>query len=140
MHHRPFAARGEVRLKEMFAVKPDRAGNALSIRYSGRVTPNETRLCAEEVRLALASLPPGFRLIVDLTGLEAMEVACSPLIANIMEICNAAGVAEVVRIIPDPTRDIGLQIMSLFHYSNHVYIRTYTSTAEAMKMLQTESA
>lgn len=124
----------------MFTVRLDQAGNKLSICYSGRVTPDETRLCAEEVRLALTILQPGFRLIVDLTGLQAMEVACSPLIANIMEICNAAGVAEIVRIIPDPTRDIGLQIMSFFHYGDDVYIRTCASAAEVGEPPRRQSA
>ena len=119
----------------MFRVKLDQSRNALTISYGGRVTPDETRLCAVEVRLALTNLESGFRLIVDLTELQTMEVACSPLIANIMEICNAAGVADVIRIIPDPTRDIGLQILSFFHYGTEVYIRTCASTAEAFEML-----
>ena len=123
----------------MFTVKLDQSRNTLTISYGGQVTRNETRLCAEEVRLALANLQPGFRLIVDLTELQFMEVACSPLLANIMEICNGAGVAEVVRIIPDPTRDIGLQIMSFFHYGNDVRILTCASAAEAMEMLGKET-
>jgi hypothetical protein len=124
----------------MFTVKLDRSRNALTISYGGQVTPDEARLCAEEVRRAITILEPGFRLIVDLTGLQLMEVACSPLIASIMEICDTAGVAEVVRIIPDPTRDIGLQIMSFFHYSSDVSIRTCASFAEASEMLTAESA
>ena len=124
----------------MFSVKVDQSRNALTISYGSRVTPDETRLCAEEVRLALTILQPGFRLNVDLTELETMEVACSPLVAEIMEKCNAAGVAEVVRIIPDPTRDIGLQILSFFHYGNDVYIRTCASADEARSLLQSESA
>jgi hypothetical protein len=119
----------------MFTVQLDQSGNALTISYGGRVTPDEIRLCAEEVRLTLTILQPGFRLIVDLTELQTMDVACSPLIANIMEICNAARVAEVVRIIPDPTRDIGLQILSFFHYGTEVSIRTCASTEEASEML-----
>lgn len=119
----------------MFTVELDHAANTLRISYGGIVTQDETGLCADEVRLALTILQPGFRLRVDLTRLQSMEVACSPTIANIMEICNAAGVAEVVRIIPDPTRDIGLQILSFFHYGNDVYIRTCASAAEAEEML-----
>jgi hypothetical protein len=124
----------------MFTVKVDQPRNTLTISYGGQVSRDETRLCAEEVRLALTILEPGFRLVVDLIDLQLMDVACSPLIANIMEICDAAGVAEVLRIIPDPTRDIGLQIMSFFHYRTDVYIRTCESAAEAREMLQTESA
>jgi anti-anti-sigma regulatory factor len=124
----------------MFTVKLDQPRDTLTISYGGQVTSDETRRCAEEVRLALTILDPRFRLVVDLTELQSMEVACSPLIANIMEICNAAGVAHVVRIIPDPTRDIGLQIMSFFHYDNDVRILTCASAAEAREMLQAQSA
>jgi len=123
----------------MFTVKLDQSANTLSISYGGQVTRDEVRLCAEEIRRALTILRPGFRLIVDLTELQFMEVACSPLLANIMEICDGAGVAEVIRIIPDPTRDIGLQIMSFFHYGNDVRILTCASAAEAMEMLGKET-
>lgn len=119
----------------MFAVELDQSRDTLTILYRGHVTPDEARLCREEVRLAGTILPPGFRLIVDLSELQSMEIACAPLIAQIMEICNHAGVAEVLRIIPDPTRDIGLQILSFFHYANDVSIQTCASAAEAEKLL-----
>ena len=122
----------------MYRVTPDQAEKELTISYRGHVTPEETRLCDEEVKLALARLEPGFRLIVDLTGLELMELGCSPRVAAIMEHCDAAGVAEVVRIIPDPTRDIGLQILSLFHYGSDVCIRTCASVAEANELQSLE--
>jgi anti-anti-sigma regulatory factor len=122
----------------MFTVTLDQPRNALTIAYRGRVTAVETRHCAEEVRLAMTILEPGFRVIADLTALEAMDLSCAPSIANIMEICNAAGVSEVIRVIPDPTRDIGLQILSFFHYGNDVCIRTCNSFAEAEEMLAEE--
>src|SRR5205809_1194686 len=120
----------------MFTVTLNQADNTLTISYRGRVTSDETRLCEEEVKLALTFLEPNFRLIVDLTGLESMELSCSPVIANIMERCNTAGVAEVLRIIPDPSRDIGLQILSFFHYSSDVYVHTCSSVAEAHESLE----
>jgi hypothetical protein len=119
----------------MFTIELEQAGNGLTIGYSGHVGPDETRRCAEEVQLALTKMQPGFRLLVDLTELQSMDVSCSPLIGGIMEMCNAGGIAEVVRIIPDPTRDIGLQIMSLFHYRSDVRILTCASVAEALAAL-----
>ena len=95
----------------VFRVAPDPGKNELTISYRGHVSPEETRRCHEQMREALASLEPGYRLVVDLTGLEVMDLACANAIAAIMERCNDAGVAEIVRIIPDPTRDIGLQIL-----------------------------
>jgi anti-anti-sigma regulatory factor len=124
----------------VFTVKVEQSRNALSIAYGGHVTPDETRLCAEEVRLALTILKPDYRLVVDLTELEVMELSCSPIIARIMEMCNAAGIAEVIRIIPDPTRDIGLQILSFFHYGSDVYIRTCATVAEANELGEQEPA
>ena len=52
-----------------------------------------------------------------------------------MDICNQNGVAEVVRIIPDPKRDIGLQLMSYFHYGDDVQIVTCESLEKAMHLL-----
>jgi len=120
----------------MFTVTLNQAENTLTIAYRGHVAPNETRVCEEEVKFALTVLEPNFRLIVDLTGLDSMDISCSPVIASIMEKCNAAGVAEVLRIIPDPTRDIGLQILSFFHYSSDVYVHTCASLAEANELLE----
>jgi hypothetical protein len=42
----------------------------------------------------------------------------------------------VVRVIPDPHRDIGLQIMSYFHYSGDVQILTCQTLAEAEEILR----
>jgi hypothetical protein len=63
-----------------------------------------------------------------------MDVSCAPHIRDIMDMCNQNGVAEVVRIIPDPKRDIGLQIMSYFHYNTDVHIVTCESADEAMNL------
>jgi len=123
----------------MFGVALNQDENTLTISYRGRVTHDETRLCEEEVKLALPILEPDFRLIVDLSGLETMDLSCSPCIASIMERCNAAGVAEVLRIIPDPSRDIGLQILSFFHYSPDVYVHTCESLAEANELLEKQT-
>jgi len=119
----------------MFTVEPDRSENTLTITYAGHVSAEQTRLCGEEVRRGILEMSPGFCLVANLTALESMEIACSPFLASIMEICDSAGVAEVVRIIPDPGRDIGLQILSLFHYRSDVRIRTCSNMAEATGLL-----
>lgn len=56
-------------------------------------------------------------------------------IESAMDMCNEKGVAEVVRIIPNPRRDIGMQIMSYFHYGGDVRIMTCESADEAMNLL-----
>ena len=116
-------------------VKLDQAQSWLTIVYSGHVNPDETQRCAEEVRVAVTKIKPGFRLLVDMTDLQAMEVSCAPHIRSLMDACNQNGVAKVVRIIPDPKLDIGLQIMSYFHYSGDVRIVTCESADEAMNLM-----
>jgi hypothetical protein len=44
-------------------------------------------------------------------------------------------VETVVRVIPDPHKDIGLNIMSLFHYRRRVRIITCETLAEALRSL-----
>ncbi len=64
-----------------------------------------------------------------------MDLACTPHLEKIMQCCNEKGVALVVRAIPHPQRDIGLQIMSHFHYGADVRIVTCASAEEALKAL-----
>ena len=120
---------------QSFSVEADEERNLLVIRYRGRVGRNEMERCPEEVRYALSKLSRGFRLLADFSQLEEMDVSCASVVAKIMNLCNEACVATVVRIIPQPKQDIGLHIMSLFHYGNNVRIETCTSRDEALKIL-----
>lgn len=119
----------------MFAVEFDQSRNLLVIRYSEHVGPDETERALGEMRLALNNVERGFRLLADLTQLRSMDIACAPHIESAMEMCNEKGVSQVVRIIPNPRLDIGMQIMSHFHYGGDVRIVTCESAEEAMKLL-----
>jgi hypothetical protein len=119
----------------MFTVEFDQSQNLLVIRYSDHVGPDETERALEEMRRALNNVERGFRLLADLTHLRSMDIACAPHIESAMEMCNEKGVAQVVRIIPNPKQDIGMQIMSHFHYGGDVRIVTCESADEAMNFL-----
>ena len=119
-----------------FAVQADGAKNVLVIRYCGRVDAPAVARCVERVRSKIVKLEPGFQLLVDLTDLESMDVASVPHIEAIMKLCDEKGVTTVVRVIPDPKRDIGLQILSHFHYAADVRIVTCKSMDEARKRLE----
>ena len=121
----------------MIRFEVDQQQNLLVIRYSGLVGPDETERGLEDVRAGLAKLKSGFRLLADLTELESMDVACAPFIEKAMELCNQKGASMVVRVIPDPRRDIGLQIMSIFHYRGDVKIVTCETLAQAKEILET---
>ena len=119
----------------MFKIEVEKGQNLLKISYSGATTAQEVQLCAQEVQLPLSELATGFRLLTDLTDLESMEAKAIPHIRRIMDLCNQRGVAMVVRVIPDPRKDIGLNIMSLFHYHRRVRIVTCQNLEEAKRAL-----
>jgi hypothetical protein len=87
------------------------------------------------MKTLLVDLPPGFRLLVDLGRLESTDPACTPEIGRIMELLDRSGVGMVVRVIPDSNKDIGLNILSLFHYPHHPQVVTCKNMAEAIKKL-----
>ena len=120
----------------MIKFEVDETKSLLVIRYSAAVRAEETEKGLEQVRNGLAKLQSGFRLLADLTELESMDVKCAPFIEKAMDMCNEKGASMVVRVIPDPHRDIGLQIMSIFHYAGDVRIFTCQTLAEADELLR----
>jgi hypothetical protein len=50
-----------------------------------------------------------------------------------MEMLDRSGVGLVVRVIPDPYKDIGMNILTLFHYPHHPRVVTCDSMAEGAK-------
>ena len=119
----------------MFKVEAEKNKNLLRIVFSKGVEPDEARLYLETVKARVAELQPGFRLLTDLSGLESMHAGCAPQLERAMDVINQAGVAKVVRVIPDPHKDIGLNIMSLFHYRRRIQFATCETLAEAEKIV-----
>lgn len=117
-------------------VQTDPAQNLIVIRFIGRIGIQEAEQYFSKARAALPNMQPGFRLLVDLTELKGMEISVAPHIERTMDIFNEHGIAMVVRVIPNPAHDIGLQIMSLFHYGHDVRIVTCSTLDEAMTALQ----
>jgi hypothetical protein len=120
----------------MFSADADKSINLLRIRVCDRVTAEEVQRCAQEVRSLLPGLRKGFTLFTDLRGLAAMDLDCVPPLEGIMDLCRQAGVAMVVRVIPDPHKDIGLNILSVFHYPRRVKIVTCETMEEAQSALR----
>ena len=114
----------------------DEPKRLLVIRYIGVVGAEETEKGLEQVKSGLAKLKSGFRLLADLSELESMDVGCAPFIEKAMDMCNEKGASMVVRVIPDPHRDIGLQIMSIFHYRGDVQIITCDTLMQAEEILR----
>lgn len=107
----------------------------MEIHYRGLVTVSDVRAVAEWVGPTLQQASKGFTLLVNLTGLESMELDCGLEIARIMDACNAAGIGTVARVIPDRKKDIGLNILSIIHYRRGVHVLTFDDLVEARSLM-----
>lgn len=119
----------------MIQVQADKSRQLLRITFSQHVGAEEMLSHAETVRALVSDLQPGFRLLTDMTELESMDRACVPHLKQNMDLFREKGVAEIIRVIPDPQKDIGLNILSVFHYGRDVRIVTCENLAEAEELL-----
>jgi hypothetical protein len=119
----------------MFAVEIDKRKRFVVISVAGRVTAVEAEEIARQVREVTAQVEPGFVGLADFRWLESMETGASPFIAQIMDAFAAKKVSAVVRVLPDPHKDIGLNILSHFHYGPEIRLITVETLAEAIDVL-----
>ena len=122
--------------KTAFVVQGDASLNLIRIRYLGHVTAADMKAGAGEVTALLAKMRPGFTVLTDLSGLDSMDLECVPNLTKQMDEFRAKGVATVVRIIPDPTKDIGLNILAIVHDRRGVRVVTCKTAAEAAHVLK----
>ncbi|HZR06863.1 MAG TPA: hypothetical protein VFA61_13635 [Candidatus Udaeobacter sp.] len=122
----------------MYAVEIDRSKRLLVISVLQRVTADQARVAAKKVRELLRDVAPGFRVLADFRWLESMDPAAARHVAEIMDTLAEKGVASVTRVIPDPHKDIGLNILSQFHYGPEIQIATFESLADALQSLTKE--
>lgn len=119
-----------------YSLEAREAENLLLLRYYGKVTAADAERCGREIEVCLTTLRPGFRLLSDFSKLESMEIGCAPYIERVMDLCNARGIQAVIRVFGSPRQDIGLGIMSHFHYQPNVKIMTFKTLAEAEEALK----
>jgi hypothetical protein len=119
----------------MYAVELDRSKRVLVISGVQRVTAEQAKLAARRVRELLQDVAPGFRVLADYRWLEAMDSAAARHVAEIMDTLAEKGVASVTRVVPDPHKDIGLNILSQFHYGPEIKIETFETLADALQSM-----
>jgi hypothetical protein len=117
----------------MYSVELDRSKRLLVITAAQRVTGEEVKAIAERIRELLHDVAPGLRLLADFRWLESMDSAAARHVAEIMDALAEKEVASVTRVMPDPHKDIGLNILSQFHYGPKVQIATFETLADALQ-------
>jgi hypothetical protein len=119
----------------MFLATSNKAKRLLCLSYNQQVRAEELKRGREDVKMLLVDLTPGFRLLVDLSLVDTMDLDCMKEIGRTMELFDRGGVGMIVRVIPDPGKDIGFNILTLFHYPHHPQIVTCKTMTEAAGLL-----
>lgn len=119
----------------MYSVEADKSKRLVVISVAGHVTKEEVKAAAQNVRDIVKDAAPAFRVLTDFRWLDSMEPAAAHYIAEIMDVLAEKKVGSVVRVVPDPHKDIGLNILSQFHYGSKVQVATFESLAEALQVL-----
>jgi anti-anti-sigma regulatory factor len=119
----------------MYVVELDQSKRLLVISAVQQVTAAEAKLAARRVRELLQDVTPGFRVLADFRWLDSMDSAAARHIAEIMDALAEKGLTSVTRVIPDPHKDIGLNILSQFHYGPEIQIATFETMADALQSL-----
>jgi hypothetical protein len=118
-----------------YFIQADMSRNLIEVRYRGNVAVADVMAVSEKVMDLLPHMRRGFTFLADLSSLESMELDCVAAITGIMDACNASGIGTVVRIVPDPRKDIGLNILSIIHYRRGVHVINCENSTEAERAI-----
>ncbi len=119
----------------MYSVELDRSKRLLVINALQRVTGEQAKQAVQRVRELLHDVAPGFRFLADFRWLDSMDSGAARHVAEIMDAFAEKGVASVTRVMPDPHKDIGLNILSQFHYGPEIKIATFETLADALQSM-----
>src|SRR5207237_4973501 len=122
----------------MYSVEIDRSKRLLVISALRQGTAGQAKLVAQQVRELLRDVARGIRVLADFRWLESMDPAAAYHVAEIMDALTEKRVASVTRVMPDPHKDIGLNILSQFHYGPEIQIATFETLADALQSLTRE--
>jgi anti-anti-sigma regulatory factor len=119
----------------MYLAELDQSKRLLVISATQRVTAEEVRQAAQRVRELLQNVMPGFRVLADFRWLESMDSGTAPHIGQLMDALAEKQVGSVTRVIRDSHKDVGLNILSQFHYGPEIQIATFKTLADAVQSL-----
>jgi hypothetical protein len=113
----------------------DVSRNVLRTLYAGRLSKLDMESAMTTVKSAMERLQPGFTILADWSHIEAIELDCVPCIAEIMEFARERGAALIVRVLPEPEKDIGINILSIVHLRGTARTVTADNLEEAERLI-----
>lgn len=114
----------------VFDITVDPARNLVRTRYAGRITAAAMQAAAIRIEALLPKLKPGFSALTDFSQVDSMDLDCVPHLTRIMDLCRDHGIATLVRVLPDPKKDIGINILSVVHYARRKIVKVTADTIE----------
>ena len=119
----------------MVSCSADQSGQFLSISCCHQVTAKCVEDCRRQVRDQMQHLRPGFALLCDLTHIESMDNDCAQTLGALIELCSSREMGVAVWVIPDPSKDIGFNIYTIFHYPHRPKVITCETMPQAARAL-----
>jgi hypothetical protein len=123
----------------MIKVSYDAEHNAVVIVFEGEIDAAQVENAFIDIEMIMPRCSKGFKVLADFSPVSATEPEVQGELEKAMDLFNAQGVTEILRVLPDPDLDIGFDIMSRSHYSRQVQIHTLRSMDEARAFLQNPS-
>ena len=121
----------------MFLATSNKAKGLLHLSYIGHIDVASLQREHDDIVALLAELPAGFKMLVDLEHMESMDTDCVEELGKFMELLDQHEMGQVVRVIPDPAKDIGFNILARFHYRNNPRMNNCKTMAEAVAAVGT---
>jgi anti-anti-sigma regulatory factor len=122
----------------MVKVRYDRKRNTVIVEFEGNVDAEQAKHFFADLDEVRPKLETTFRLLTDFSLVDSMEFSVKGEIEKAMDLFNAQGVTEIIRVIPDANMDIGFNLMSAAHYSKQIKVHTVRSRQQAEAHLGSE--
>lgn len=114
----------------------DNDQNAVVLEFEGNVDVAEAKRSFDEMGKTSPQKGKGFRLITDFSKLDTIDIGVKSFIEKAMELFKNQGVTEIIRVIPDPNMEVGMNLISTAHYPKSVKVHTMRSRHEAQEYLK----
>jgi anti-anti-sigma regulatory factor len=123
----------------MVKVRYDPKRNTVIIEFEGKVDAEQAKKFFADLEEIRPKLGRTFKLLTDFSLVDTMEFSVKAEIEKAMDLFNAQGVTEIIRVIPDANMDIGFNLMSASHYSKRIKVHTLRSRQQAEAHLGSEN-
>jgi len=119
----------------MVKVNYDREHNAVIVELEGNVDGAQAKRFFTDFEKLRPKPIKEFKLLVDFSSVDTMDLAVKAEIEKAMDLFNAQGVTEIFRVMPDPNMELGFNLISNSHYSKKVKVHTMRSRQEVLDHL-----